>query len=126
MPRALHCLSLLCMAINPNIRSYIGIRGYHSWITEAADQWKPDQKKCASRDDIELDVFEAYTRKNCVFECQAKEFFDKCGCLPYHYPDFYLAWKGVNSTACNYTGLLCLSNVAGTICFSIIILFLYR
>ena len=103
------------MAVNQNIRSYIGIRGYHSWITEDADGWKPDQKKCASRDDIDLNVFEDYTRKNCVFECQAKEFFDQCGCLPYHYPNFHLAWEGINSTACNFTGLLCLSNVSGKI-----------
>ena len=103
------------MAVNPNIRSYIGIRGYHSWITEDADGWNPDQKKCASKDDIDLNVFEDYTRKNCVFECQAKEFFDQCGCLPYHYPNFHLAWEGINNTACNFTGLLCLSNVSGKI-----------
>ena len=109
------------MAMNQNIRSYIGIRGYHSWITEAADRWKPDKKKCASKDDIELDVFEDYTRKNCVFECQAKEIFDKCGCLPYHYPDFHLAWEGVNSSTCNITGLLCLPRVPGRLKLNIIL-----
>ena len=101
------------MAMDQNIQSFIGIRGYHSGITEDADMWKPNQKKCASRGDIELDVFEDYTRKNCVFECQAKGYFDKCGCLPYYYPDFHLAWKGVNSSTCNFTGLLCLSKVPG-------------
>ena len=109
------------MAMDQNIQSFIGIRGYHSGITEAADRWKPDQKKCASRDDIELDVFEDYTRKNCVFECQAKGFFDKCGCVPYYYPDFHLAWEGVNSSTCNITGLLCLSRVPGRLNLSIIL-----
>ena len=111
------------MAIDKNIQSNIGIRGYHSWITEAADSWRPDQKRCASRDDITLSVFNYYTRKNCMLECEAKVFQDMCGCLPYHYPDFYLAWEGVNSTACNYTGLLCLSKVLGRICFYVLFVF---
>ena len=115
------------MAMDKNIRSFIGIMGYHSWITEAADGWKPDKKKCASMHDIQLDVFAHYTRKNCILECQAKLFQDMCGCLPYHYPDFYIAWESVNSTACNYTGLLCLSRVTGsTLCmiFTILVSFL--
>jgi len=107
-------------AMGPNIRSYMGFLGFHSWITEAADaNYDPEQKKCSSKKgDIELDVFQDYTRKNCVFECQAKSIFKKCGCLPYHYPEFHLAttgiWKEVNSTACNYTQLQCLSKAKGT------------
>ena len=114
------------MANDQNIQSNIGIRGYHSWITEAADRWRPDQKKCSSRDDITLDVFNYYTRKNCILECKAKVFQDICGCLPYHYPDFYLAWEGVNSTACNYTGLLCLSKVSGIIYYCVHIQLLFK
>ena len=102
-------------AMGPNIRSYIGFLGLHTWITENADAYEPDQKKCASKYDIDLDVFRDYSRKNCEFECQAKSIFKRCGCLPYHYPEFHVAttgiWKGVNSTACNYTQLLCLSKV---------------
>ena len=104
-------------AIGQNIRSYIGFLGFHSWITDAADAYNPEQKKCASRHDIELDVFQEYTKKNCVFECQAKSIFKNCGCLPYQYPEFHLAntgmWKEVNSTTCNYTQLICLSEVKG-------------
>ena len=105
-------------AMGPNIRSYMGFLGFHSWITEAADAYEHGQKKCASKKgDIPLDVFQDYTRKNCVFECQAKSMFKKCGCLPYHYPEFHLAntgiWKEVSSTACNYTQLLCLSKAKG-------------
>ena len=98
----------------------MGFMGFHSWITEAADGYKTGEKKCASKHDIELDVFQDYTRKNCIFECQAKSMFKKCGCLPYHYPDFHHAntgiWKEVNSTACNYTQLLCLSKVKSRHC----------
>ena len=83
-----------------------------------ADAYKPGQKNCASKHDIELDVFQDYTRKNCMFECQAKSFFKECACLPYQYPEFHLAntgiWKNVTSTSCNYTQLICLSNVKGT------------
>ena len=105
-------------AMGPNIQSYIGFLGFHSWITDDADAYKPGQKNCASKHDIELDVFQDYTRKNCMFECQAKSFFKECACLPYQYPEFHLAntgiWKNVTSTSCNYTQLICLSNVKGT------------
>ena len=110
-------------AMGPSIQSYIGFLGFHSWITDDADAWKPSQKKCASKRDIDryaeiyLDVFNDYTRANCVFECLAESIFKKCGCLPYYYPEFHLVntsiWENVNSTACNYDQLKCLSNVTG-------------
>ena len=104
-------------AMGPNIQSYIGFLGFHSWITSDADAYDPEQKKCASKRDIPLDVFHDYTRANCVFECQAKSIFETCKCLPYHYPEFHLAntgiWKNVTSTACNYDQLICLSKVKG-------------
>ena len=104
-------------AMGPNIQSNIGFLGFHSWITDRADSYKPGQKNCASKDDIELDVFHEFTRANCVFECQARSIFKKCECLPYHYPEFHFAntgiWENVNSTACNYTQLICLSKVKG-------------
>ena len=110
-------------AMGPNIQSYIGFLGFHSWITDDADAWKPSQKKCASKRDIDhyaeiyLDVFNDYTRANCVFECLAESIFKKCGCLPYYYPDFHLVttgiWENVTSTACNYEQLICLSRVKG-------------
>ena len=108
-------------AMGPNIRSYIGFLGFHSWITDAADAYKPAEKNCASKGDIELDVFEDYTRKNCAFEYQAKSIYKKCGCLPYQYPEFHLVntgiWENVTSTACNYTQLICLSKVKGRLLF---------
>ena len=105
-------------AMGPNIQSHIGFLGFHSWITDNADAYKPGQKNCASKHDIELDVFQDYTRKNCVFECMAKSLFRKCGCLPYQYPEFHLTntgiWENVTSTVCNFTQLICLSNIKGT------------
>ena len=108
-------------AMGPNITSYIGFLGFHSWITDDADAYKCDRfqcpKDCASKHDIELDVYQDYTRANCVFECQARSIFQNCGCLPYQYPEFHLAntgiWENVTSTACNYTQLICLSRVKG-------------
>ena len=108
-------------AMSPNIQSYIAFLGFHSWITDDADAYKCDQfqcpKDCASKHDIELDVYQDYTRANCVFECQARSIFQNCGCLPYQYPEFHLVdtgiWKNVTSIACNYTQLTCLSRVKG-------------
>ena len=106
------------MAIDKNIQSYIGIRGYHSWTTDAANSLDMLQKKCLSRydnitkyPDIKLDVFANYTRKGCILECHANLYFNKCECLPYHYPDFSLVWG--KNTNCNFTGLKCLSTVKG-------------
>ena len=107
--------------MGPSIQSHIGFLGFHSWITDGADAYNcnPFQcpKNCASKRDINLDVFKDYTRANCVFECQARSIFKNCGCLPYHYPEFHLVntgiWKNVTSTACNHTQLICLSRVKG-------------
>ena len=106
------------MAMDKNIQSYIGIRGYHSWTTDAANELNLFQKKCLSRFDdvtkypkIRLNLFSNYTQKGCILECYANLIYDQCGCLPYHYPDFFLVWK-VNTT-CDYKGLKCLSTVNG-------------
>ena len=107
------------MAMDQNIQSYIGIRGNHFATTEAANKLDLFQKRCLSRSDdltkypkIRLNLFSNYTQKGCTLECYANLIYDQCGCLPYHYPDFYLVWK-VNTT-CNYNGLKCLSSVNGT------------
>ena len=107
------------MAMDQNIQSYIGIRGNHFWTTDAANKLDLFQKRCLSRSDdltkypkIRLNLFSNYTQKGCILECFANLIYDQCGCLPYHYPDFYLVWK-VNTT-CDYNGLKCLSTVNGT------------
>ena len=107
------------MAIDQNIQSYIGIRGYHSWTTDAANDLDLKQKRCLARTDdltkyhdIRLNIFANYTKKGCILECHANLYYDMCGCLPYHYPDFTKAWH-VNSTTCDYNGLRCLSTVKG-------------
>ena len=51
--------------------------------------------------------FSYYTMQGCVMECRAKYSLDKCGCLPYYYPEF----KGAKM--CNVTQIECLSNIAG-------------
>ena len=107
------------MAMDQNIQSYIGIRGNHFWTTDAANKLDLFQKRCLSRSDdltkypkIRLNLFSNYTQKGCILECFANLIYDQCGCLPYHYPDFYVVWK-VNTT-CDYNGLKCLSTVNGT------------
>ena len=111
------------MAIDQNIQSYIGIRGYHSWTTDAANVMDLKHKRCLARTDVltkyrtrqprlQLDVFANYTKKGCILECHANLYYDMCGCLPYHYPDFTKAWH-VNSTTCDFNGLRCLSTVKG-------------
>ena len=106
------------MAMDKNIAATVGIRGHHAWITDAANSLGLYQKKCLSRFDdvkkykeVKLEVFANYTRKGCILECHANIFFDKCGCLPYHYPDFSFVWK--KNTTCNHEGLKCISKLVG-------------
>ena len=108
------------MAMDKNVQVSVGIRGHHAWITDAANALGLYQKKCLSRIDdmkkykeIKLEVFANYTKKGCILECHANIFFEKCGCLPYHYPDFSVVWK--KNTTCNHKGLQCISKLVGKI-----------
>ena len=106
------------MAMDKNVQATVGIRGHHSFITDAANGLGLYQKKCLSRSDnvtkyneVILEVFAKYTRKGCILECHANIFYDKCGCLPYHYPDFSAVWN--KTTNCNHTALQCISKLVG-------------
>ena len=78
------------------------------------------RRKCLTHDENfeELDpedsrkykpkYFSHYTMQGCVMECRASYSMDKCGCLPYYYPEFK------DAKMCNVTGIECLSNIAGT------------
>ena len=106
------------MAMQKNVQATVGIRGHHSFITDAANALGLYQKKCLSRSDnikkykdVKLEVFAYYTKKNCILECHANIFFKKCGCLPYYYPDFSSSWN--MTTNCNHTALQCISKLVG-------------
>ena len=106
------------MAMGKNVKATVGIRGHHSWITDGANALGLYQKKCLSRSDdikkyseVKLEVFAKYTKKGCILECHANTFYNRCGCLPYHYPDFSAVWN--ETTNCNHTGLQCISKLIG-------------
>ena len=106
------------MAMGKNVQASVGIRGHHAWITDAANELGLYKKKCLSRSDdmnkypeVKLEVFAFYTRKGCILECHANIFYEKCGCLPYHYPDFSAVWN--KTTYCNHTALQCISRLVG-------------
>ena len=106
------------MAMDKNVQATVGIRGHHSFITDAANALGLYQKKCLSRSDnmkqykdINLDVHAYYTKKGCLLECHANIFFKTCGCLPYYYPDFSAVWN--KTTHCNHTALQCISKLVG-------------
>ena len=50
----------------------------------------------------QVTMFKHYSEENCLLECRAKHLMDKCGCLPYYYPNFENVWK--TKTTCNLTG----------------------
>ena len=54
-------------------------------------------------------------------ECQAKSIMERCGCLPYYFPEFGEVWGNVShlghldwaDTTCNHTQWLCLATYTG-------------
>ena len=54
-------------------------------------------------------------------ECQAKSIMERCGCLPYYFPEFGEVWGNVThlghldwaDTTCNHTQWLCLATYTG-------------
>ena len=58
--------------------------------------------------------FTHYTMQGCIMECRANYALEKCGCLPYYYPEFKDGSnKTKNGTMCNLEQLPCLSNISG-------------
>ena len=66
-------------------------------------------RKCIDHDEsldgtgVTLEVFQNYSRTSCLLECRANLLLDKCGCLPYYFPDFTIV-KHVNKS-CDLEGL---------------------
>ena len=71
-------------------------------------------------------MYKSYTRRTCLQECKAKIIMEKCGCLPFYFPDYGVVWGtdkvkypgNVNNTnwavtQCNHTGYMCLAINAG-------------
>lgn len=71
-----------------------------------------ERRKCVKRNEdleaagIEMKAFSNYSQESCLLECRARLLFDKCGCLPYYYPDFAAVWN--KDTVCTQDELKCL------------------
>ena len=77
------------------------------------------RRKCISRNEdwdgtVDDDMrpykpkyFTHYRMQGCIMECRANYSMEKCGCVPYYYPEF----RGTKM--CNVTQLECLSNISG-------------
>ncbi|XP_031353663.1 pickpocket protein 28-like [Photinus pyralis] len=59
-----------------------------SRITISADLWgySPNERKCYLAGERNLTSFRLYTQQNCLTECLANYTFNKCRCIPFHYP----------------------------------------
>eukprot|EP00094_Tigriopus_californicus_P002100 TCALIF_02024-PA protein Name:"Similar to Nach Sodium channel protein Nach (Drosophila melanogaster)" AED:0.08 eAED:0.09 QI:38/0.85/0.37/1/0.28/0.5/8/0/589 len=59
---------------------------------------------------VKMEVFQNYTRANCLLECRAHLMQKTCQCLPYYFPDFTKVWN--KNTECDLEGLECLAKEA--------------
>ena len=74
-----------------------------------------DRRNCISRNESMANLpsqyhpqyYKFYTKEGCIIECRAKYSMNKCGCLPYYYPQFE------KDAYCNSTGLKCLASISG-------------
>ena len=56
-------------------------------IDESGGELTESQRNCRLDDDTEaLEIFSAYTRAGCMFECRMKHSVEHCGCVPWNYP----------------------------------------
>ena len=56
------------------------------------------QRDCHFKEEHEIpsQIFKSYSHIGCVFECNIKHAFERCGCIPWNYPQFNL-----NQTICH-------------------------
>ncbi len=58
------------------------------------------RRGCRFKDETQdLVIFKEYTQVSCTFECQIKQAFEKCGCIPWDYPHL-----GEPRTVCDLWG----------------------
>ena len=82
-----------------------------------------DRRNCISHNESMANLptqyhpqyYKFYRREGCIIECRAKYSMNKCGCLPYYYPQFE------KDAYCNSTGLKCLASISGIFDTSIIV-----
>ncbi|KAI8121692.1 Pickpocket protein 28 [Lucilia cuprina] len=55
----------------------------------------PKDRQCYFSSEKNLLYFKYYTRRNCEMECDSKQMFRRCKCVPYHMPKIY-----ANATTC--------------------------
>lgn len=93
-------------AIGSGKEVLVGIGAQYTTASTAVEDMSFDRRKCVKHNEnpvgVKLEVFTHYDQKACLMECQAKQMYDKCGCLPYYYPDFTYAWK--KDTSCDLIG----------------------
>ena len=83
-----------------------------------------DKRKCVTHNEnlngtgIKMETFANYSRPSCLLECRANILFERCGCLPYYFPDFSKPWK--KRTTCDVQGLKCIANQTGKLIFTCI------
>ena len=97
--------------------AYIGIDASYTQSTQAVDKMSLSRRECIRHDDpvedmeeemnVKMEIFQNYSRPSCLMECRARHLDTHCGCLPYYYPNFGIAWK--KEISCDLEGLICVA-----------------
>ena len=91
------------------------IQKYFLLSSETVKEMSLDRRNCISHNESMANLptkyhpqyYKFYRREGCIIECRAKYSMNKCGCLPYYYPQFE------KDAYCNSTGLKCLASISG-------------
>jgi len=110
--------------VNAYQEAFIGINGQYTMSTDPIKNMAFNKRQCLWHDedlsyypDVDVELYQIYLRKACFMECQAKSIMERCGCLPYYFPEFGEVWGNVShlghldwaDTTCNHTQWLCLA-----------------
>ena len=64
---------------------------------ESGKELTEEQRQCRLATDVhDLNIFNIYTAKACMFECKLGIALERCGCIPWSYPSFHLVYKFYN------------------------------
>lgn len=76
-------------------------------ITDAVKGLEQFRRKCRFRSETQnMTVFSEYTQAGCIFECQLRQAWERCGCIPWNYPHL-----GKPAQTCDYRGADCFERI---------------
>ena len=73
--------------IGSKTEQFLSINPESTYSTKNVISLPFKDRKCAFSFEIKLNTFVRYSYTNCMAECRGTMFYQKCGCIPFNYPN---------------------------------------